>query len=188
MTMLKEIAIIRLSFLLFAFLMTAAANSNKFLIKIEERDIKPYRIDLEIQDIRSPHECVTACIVTTNCVGGRQLLDKWICQLTIHSSGIMGYQSNKTATEKDYVFGTVCGSSYGYNTRIRALIHGHNDRIIRKSGISLEECQKHCTPLAWCLSADINPKGCYLAGVNSGYVLVKPHTNSNQQHASKKCS
>ena len=129
---------------------------------------------------------MVACRESANCVGGRVLFESAKCQMTIHTSGVMSYKAESNSTEKDFVFGLSCHSYHEYDIHSNAYIKDHNDRKI--SGmVDIVSCQKVCSQLAWCLSADVNGNSCYLAGVDSNYVTVSSHNNPRHISSSKKC-
>lgn len=170
----------------FCIVMITPTISNKVYIQIQEPDIKPLRIDKEINDVRSSIECVTICLISENCVGGRQIIEMNLCQITIETSGIMPYFSNKTATEKDTVFGLLCKST-GYVTTVQRYISGHNDRIINRI-TNIASCRAECSKYVWCLSADVNRAGCYLAGVERSHVSLSSLSQNDHISSSKICA
>lgn len=180
-------AVIQLSCLLIIFAEAVFVSCSKDLFGvIREPDIKPYRIDNEVSNIGTIIDCMVACRSTTNCVGGRVLFEQSNCQMTIHESRIMSYRKDTSASEKDFVFGLPCSSSYGYDTQAHAYIKGHNDITI--NGVTdINVCRKECSRLVWCRSVDVNPFGCYLAGVYKSYVTVSNHSDANYISAAKKC-
>lgn len=170
----------------FCIVMITPVFSNKVYIQIQEPDIKPLRADNEIEDVRSSIECVTICLLTENCVGGRQIIEKNLCQITIETSGIMPYFSDVAATEKDTVFGLLCKST-GYVTTVQRFISGHNDRIIKRM-TNIASCRAECSKYVWCLSADVNSVGCYLAGVERSHVALSKMSQNDHISASKICA
>lgn len=177
-------AIIRLSWFLIVLLEAFVAGSNDLFSIIRESNIKPLRIDKEIINIQTVIDCMIACRSTANCVGGRIAFEKFRCQIMIHSSGIMSYRDGSSG--KDLVFGIPCSSSNGYDTQTQMYISGHNDKVI--SGImDIAACQKECSQLAWCMSADTNHDGCFLAGVHRKHITLRSTSDVDVISSSKKC-
>lgn len=164
------------------FKLVISKTTNQLFVRIEDNHIAPYKVNLRLTNIKSSVECVVACQVTFGCVGGRFFIE--MCELVTDNSGVMSYTYRKEIFN-DFVFGIFCDSSVGYIDKSYAFLKDHNDKIVATT--NLELCKKECSKLSWCLSADVNPAACYLAGVNQHHVRINSYPYSNHKHSSKKC-
>lgn len=166
------------------FLLFPLSFAVRFVV-IEDTNFSPFRTDLLLHDLSTRMECVIACHVMATCVGGRFYKEQ--CELTLDKFGRMGYR-NKGQESGDFVFGLFCDPALGYLPSTTGYISGENHKVY--SGIAgISECQEKCTPLLWCLSADIDntKKTCFLAGLNKDTGRFISEKDANFLHTEKHC-
>lgn len=174
------------SFLILLFQPSLGVKHHVFA-HIQDRDMKPLRVDMGIPGLHSGIECVLACYVTDMCVGGRFI--RSMCELTTDGAGVMPLRSMKEeAHSKDFVFGVFCNPEFGYTETKNAFIMDHNDRKINSIKYpDTGACQMECSKRLWCLTADITRNRCYLSGVNRHNAKLKYSRSSKKIHFQKNC-
>lgn len=130
-----------------------------------------------IDELATFSECVLACELTSNCVGGRYEANTRRCHLTQRTDTRQLMMYKRGSADDAQVFGVQCDPKTGFYEQNGKVIYGEDE--VEKPSMTMEACITLCSQYFWCRSVDFRLIGstCYLQAVDNSSVVTDSQFN-----------